>query len=122
MGVRRDELDTRMAALQSESTTLEARLCTPLPPLELAELGKRLKVVSAELQALEEKWLQLSEALAAWRWISVCDALDSRFRGNDGQLVIPACLSVIPGHDQWDGRPHLGGIVMCQSGGVYQPT
>jgi hypothetical protein len=24
--------------------------------------------------------------------------------------------------DQWDGRPHLGGIVMCQSGGVYQPT
>ena len=78
MGVRRDrpialkglqrqldELDTRMAGLQSESTTLEARLCTPLPPLELAELGKRLKAVSAELEALEEQWLQLSEALAA---------------------------------------------------------
>ena len=78
MGVRRDrpialkglqrqldELDTRMAALQSESTTLEARLCTALPPLELAELGKRLKAVSAELEALEEQWLQLSEALAA---------------------------------------------------------
>jgi ATP-binding cassette subfamily F protein 3 len=60
-----DEIDTRMAALQSESTTLEARLCTPLPPLELAELGKRLKAVSAELEALEEQWLQLSEALAA---------------------------------------------------------
>ena len=30
--------------------------------------------------------------------------------------------NVIPGYDQWDGRPHLGGIVMCQSGGVYQPT
>jgi ATP-binding cassette subfamily F protein 3 len=60
-----DELDTRMAALQSESTTLEARLCTALPPLELAELGKRLKAVSAELEALEEQWLQLSEALAA---------------------------------------------------------
>ena len=75
MGVRRDrpialkglqrQLDTRMAALQSESTTLEARLCTALPPLELAELGKRHQVVSAELEALEEKWLQLSEALAA---------------------------------------------------------
>jgi len=64
MGVRRDrpialkglqrqldELDTRMAALQSESTTLEARLCTPLPPLELAELGKRLKAVSGERRA-----------------------------------------------------------------------
>jgi ATP-binding cassette subfamily F protein 3 len=60
-----DELDTRMAALQAESTSLEARLCTPLPPLELAELGKRLKVVSAELQVLEEQWLQLSEALTA---------------------------------------------------------
>ena len=24
--------------------------------------------------------------------------------------------------DQWDGRSHLSGIVMCQSGGVYQPT
>jgi ATP-binding cassette subfamily F protein 3 len=78
MGVRRDEpialkglqrqldeLDTRMAALQSESATLEARLCTALPPLELAELGKRLTAVSAELEALEEQWLQLSEALAA---------------------------------------------------------
>jgi ATP-binding cassette subfamily F protein 3 len=60
-----DELDSRMAALQSESTTLEARLCTALPPLELAELGKRLKAVSAELQALEEQWLNLSEALTA---------------------------------------------------------
>jgi uncharacterized small protein (DUF1192 family) len=78
MGVRRDEpialkglqsqldeLDTRMAALQSESATLEARLCTPLPPLELSELGKRLEAVRTELEALEEQWLQLSEALAA---------------------------------------------------------
>jgi ATP-binding cassette subfamily F protein 3 len=68
MGVRRDEpialkglqrqldeLDTRMAALQSESATLEARLSTALPPLELAELGKRLTAVSAELEALEEQ-------------------------------------------------------------------
>jgi ATP-binding cassette subfamily F protein 3 len=54
-----------MAALQAESTSLEARLCTALPPLELAELGKRLKAVSAELEALEEQWLQLSEALTA---------------------------------------------------------
>ena len=78
MGVRRDEpialkglqrqldeLDTRMAALQSESATLEARLGTALPPLELAVLGKRLEAVRTELEALEEQWLQLSEALAA---------------------------------------------------------
>lgn len=24
--------------------------------------------------------------------------------------------------DQWDGRPHLSGIAVCQSGGVYTPT
>ena len=48
-----------------ESTALEARLCTALPTLELAEFGKRLKVVGAELQALEEQWLNLSEALTA---------------------------------------------------------
>jgi ATP-binding cassette subfamily F protein 3 len=60
-----DEVDNRMTVLQSESTALEARLCTPLPPMELAELGKRLNLVNAELQILEEQWLQLSEALTA---------------------------------------------------------
>ena len=55
-----DELETRIATLQSEATQIEARLCTPLPPLEIAELGKRLKTVSAELEALEEQWLALA--------------------------------------------------------------
>ena len=31
-------------------------------------------------------------------------------------------VKMLVGADQWDGRPHLNGIVMCQSGGVYQPT
>jgi hypothetical protein len=35
-------------------------------------------------------------------------------------LSFPAGI-VIPGPDQWDGRPHLGGIVMCQSGDANQP-
>ncbi|MGB4115361.1 MAG: hypothetical protein WBK51_02305, partial [Polaromonas sp.] len=25
------------------------------------------------------------------------------------------------GRKQWDGRSHLNGIAMCQSGGAYQP-
>ena len=66
------------------------------------------------------------------------EILDPRVHGDDGLLpaVTPSfprtreSIShrpsrpepVIPGPDQWDGRPHLGGIVMCQSGGVYQPT
>jgi hypothetical protein len=44
----------------------------------------------------------------------VCDVLDSRFRGNDGQLVIPDCLSVIPdclsvipGHDRGSMPPWI---------------
>lgn len=48
MGVRRDE-PIALKGLQRQ----------------LDELGKRLKAVSADLEALEEQWLQLSEALAA---------------------------------------------------------
>ncbi len=48
MGVRRDE-PIALKGLQRQ----------------LDELGKRLKVVGAELQVLEEQWLQLSEALTA---------------------------------------------------------
>jgi prefoldin subunit 5 len=48
MGVRRDE-PIALKGLQRQ----------------LDELGKRLKAVGAELQVLEEQWLQLSEALTA---------------------------------------------------------
>ncbi|MEY4421202.1 MAG: hypothetical protein RLZZ498_1798, partial [Pseudomonadota bacterium] len=38
-------------------------LATPLPPADIAEAGKRLKVVEDELAALELRWLELNEAM-----------------------------------------------------------
>ena len=44
---------------------LEDRLAQPMPPAEIAEAGKRLKQLNDELEALEERWLTLSEELEA---------------------------------------------------------
>ena len=41
---------------------------------------------------------------------------------NNKKIALLIATGKLRKHDQWDGRPHLGGIVMCQSGGVYQPT
>ncbi len=48
-----------MAELNGDKAALEARLAGALPAGEFAQAGKRLKVVSDELQALEERWLAL---------------------------------------------------------------
>ena len=58
-----DQVDKRMALLNTERETLEARLSQPLKPYEIAEAGKRLKVVNDELETLEARWLTLSEAI-----------------------------------------------------------
>jgi ATP-binding cassette subfamily F protein 3 len=54
------QIESDMERLQSEAAALEAKLSTSLPPSEIAEAGKRLKQVASELQASEEKWLELS--------------------------------------------------------------
>lgn len=54
-----------MAALGAEKTALEASLAQPMPAAEIAEAGKRLKLLNDELGALEERWLALSEDLDA---------------------------------------------------------
>ncbi|WP_017759895.1 ABC-F family ATP-binding cassette domain-containing protein [Pseudacidovorax intermedius] len=56
-------LDQRMAQANAEKSALEARLASPLPPAEIAEAGKRLKQLGDEIEAMEERWLELSEAL-----------------------------------------------------------
>ncbi len=58
-----EKLDRSMAALTEEKTALEQRLAQPLPPAEMAEAGRRLKQVDAQLSAQEEEWLGLSEQL-----------------------------------------------------------
>ena len=49
-----------MAALQQEKSTVEATLQGTLPAAEMAALGRRLKSITDELEALEERWLALS--------------------------------------------------------------
>lgn len=58
-----EQAEGRMAALEQEKTNLEASLSTPLPPQEIAQAGRRLKAIGDELQTLEERWLELSEAI-----------------------------------------------------------
>ena len=58
-----EKIDTRMAQLGAEKAALEEKLATPLPPADIAEAGKRLKAVGDELDASEERWLELSEAI-----------------------------------------------------------
>ena len=58
-----DSCEKRMSELAQEKTQLEAQLSTPLAPAAIAEAGKRLKAVSDELHALEERWLGLTEQI-----------------------------------------------------------
>jgi ATP-binding cassette subfamily F protein 3 len=58
-----EQVDKQMATLSSEKAALEDKLATPLPPADIAEAGKRLKTVGDALDALEERWLELSEQI-----------------------------------------------------------
>ncbi|MBS0454924.1 MAG: ATP-binding cassette domain-containing protein [Proteobacteria bacterium] len=57
--------EARMAAASTEREQLETRLTQPLPPAEIAEAGKRLKVLNEEIDSLEELWLRLTDELEA---------------------------------------------------------
>jgi len=59
------DVETRMAVLNTEGASLEGHLSQSPPPSDFANLGKRLKAVNEELQTLEEQWLELSTALEA---------------------------------------------------------
>ncbi len=56
------QVEDRMKTLNAEGAALEAHLAKSIHPVEIADLGKRLNEVNGELQALEEKWLELSTA------------------------------------------------------------
>lgn len=58
-----DKVDAQMKTLSTERQTLEARLAATIAPAEMAQAGKRLKAVDAELQTLEERWLELTDQI-----------------------------------------------------------
>ncbi len=60
-----DQVDQRMATLNTEKAALEERLARPLPPNEIAESGRRLKALQDELDSLEMRWLELGEQIEA---------------------------------------------------------
>jgi ATP-binding cassette, subfamily F, member 3 len=64
-----DQVEKSMAQLQSEKTVLEAKLLEPISPSDIAEIGKKLKMINDELTSLEEKWLG---------WTSEIEAIESQ--------------------------------------------
>jgi ATP-binding cassette subfamily F protein 3 len=59
-------IDIRVAALQAERSAAEALLGAPgTGPAQRAEQGKRLKQLTADIDALEARWLELSTRLDA---------------------------------------------------------
>jgi ATP-binding cassette subfamily F protein 3 len=60
-----DQIEKSMAQLQSEKAVLEAKLLEPISPSDIAEIGKKLKVINDELVALEEKWLGWTSEIEA---------------------------------------------------------
>jgi len=58
-------VEEKMAALNTEGAALEAKLSTNPHPSEIAEAGKRLKLVNQELKNLEDRWLELTSELEA---------------------------------------------------------
>ena len=53
-------VEARMNVLNGEGAALEVRLAALPLPSEIADIGKRLKVVNDELKTLEDQWLELS--------------------------------------------------------------
>jgi ATP-binding cassette subfamily F protein 3 len=58
------QIDTRLARLGQERAELEARFAAgDLPGPAMAEAGRQLNHIAAEVAMLEERWLELQEAL-----------------------------------------------------------
>ena len=57
------DVEARLAVLNTEGAALEGHLSQSPPPSDFANLGKRLKEVNEALQGLEEQWLEVSEQI-----------------------------------------------------------
>jgi len=60
-----EKIDRQMQSMNSEKANLETLLTTSKSPTEIAQTGKRLKVLEADLSKLEERWLEVTEKLEA---------------------------------------------------------
>ena len=60
-----EKIDRQMLSMNSEKSNLDTLLTTSKSPAEIAQAGKRLKVIEADLARLEERWLEVTEKLEA---------------------------------------------------------
>ena len=58
-----EKIDQRMQALTAAQASLQSGLTAITAPLQIAQTGKRLKVIENELGTLEERWLELTEQI-----------------------------------------------------------
>ena len=58
-----EKIDSKMHALSTEKTSLQALLTTTQAPAEIAQTGKRLKAIDNDLAMMEERWLELTEQI-----------------------------------------------------------
>ena len=60
-----EKIDAQMLLLGTERDALQSGLTASSSPADMAQTGKRLKVLEQELQTLEEQWLAITEELEA---------------------------------------------------------
>jgi len=60
-----ERVEAKMKVLNGEGAAVESHLSTAVRPSEIAELGRRLKMVNDELRQLEDQWLELSARIEA---------------------------------------------------------
>ncbi len=60
-----EKIDRQLQSMNSEKANLEVLLTTAKAPAEIAQAGKRLKVIEADLAKLEERWMEVTEKLEA---------------------------------------------------------
>ena len=58
-----EKIDRQMASMNAEKANLEVLLTTAKAPAEIAQAGKRLKTIEADLGKLEERWLEVTEKI-----------------------------------------------------------
>ncbi|MFM7341733.1 MAG: ATP-binding cassette domain-containing protein, partial [Betaproteobacteria bacterium] len=57
------QVEERLAAAQTEQQELERELSGTTVPQDLASIGKKLKSLQQEIEGLEERWLELGQAI-----------------------------------------------------------
>jgi len=62
----REALEARLEALHAEQLALHERLASAAQAADLADAGRRLKAVQAELAEVEERWLEVAGLIERW--------------------------------------------------------